>query len=532
MQSTEANVKSLVRSIQECIFTIYENDNMKSVTGRDKMQNNVKMLAFDFGASSGRAMLANFDGEKLSLEEMHRFSNDPVNVRGSLYWDVLRLFYEIKQGILKCANGGHKDIASIGIDTWGVDFGLLDGQGNLLGNPYHYRDTRTEGMMEEAFKLVPKEEIYGETGIQIIWFNTIYQLLSMKINNSPMLEKAKTLLLMPDLFNYFLTGVKSTEFTNATTTQLFNPTKGTWAKELMRCLGIPAEIFTDIVHAGTIIGSLSPDISKELGVGDIPVVSVASHDTGSAVAAVPVIDEEDYIYISCGTWSLMGVEANKPIINEKSFGLNFTNEGGVNNTIRFLKNIMGLWLVQECKRQWDREGEKLSFAELEQMAWNAKPFVSFVDPDHHSFATPGNMPQRIRDFCKNTNQPVPESKGEIIRCVAQSLALKYRYTVECLEEILGKKLNVIHMIGGGIKDKMLCQLTANATGREVVAGPVEATSIGNIIVQAMALKEIGNLREARQIVKNSFPTTVYQPENISEWDEAYSKFVKLISAEK
>lgn len=473
-------------------------------------------------------MLGTFDGEKISLEEIHRFSNDPVNVGGSLYWDVLRLFYEIKQGILKCINNDHKDIAAIGIDTWGVDFGLLDEKGNLLGNPYHYRDTRTEGMMEEAFKIVPKKEIFRQTGIQFIWFNTLYQLLSMKVNNMPILEKAKTLLLMPDLFNYFLTGVKSTEFTNATTTQLFDPVKGTWARELMEKMSIPQNIFTNIVHPGTVIGKLSPEICSELGIDPIPVISVASHDTGSAVASVPVVDEENYAYISCGTWSLMGVESNQPIINEKSLALNYTNEGGVNNTIRFLKNIMGLWLVQESKRQWEREGEKMSFADLEQMARKTKPLVSFIDPDHHSFAAPGNMPKKIREFCNNTNQPVPESKGEIIRCIIQSLALKYRYTVDGLEDILGKKLNVIHMVGGGIKDKMLCQFTANATAREVVAGPIEATSIGNIVVQAIALKEIGSLQQARQIIKDSFPTTVYQPEQTEEWNEAYTRFKKII----
>ncbi len=492
------------------------------------MRKKIKMLAFDFGASSGRAMLGTFDGEKLKLEELHRFSNDPVLVSGNFHWDVLRLFHEIKQGISKCVNGGHQDIASIAIDTWGVDFGLLDKADNLLGNPYHYRDTRTDGMMEKLFEIIPKDEVYDATGIQFMQFNTIFQLYEMKLSNASLLKDAKTLLLIPDLFNYFLTGIKSTEFTNATTTQMFDPSKGTWAKNMLEKIEIPTEILTDIVHAGTVIGKLSSEISQELGVAQIPVISVASHDTGSAVAAVPVVYEEDFVYISSGTWSLMGIESANPIINEKSQALNFTNEGGVNNTTRFLKNIMGLWLIQESRRQWKREGDELSFAELEQMAWESTPFESFIDPDYHTFATPGNMPKKIKEFCEKTGQKVPETKGEVVRCIAQSLALKYRYTVEALEDIQGKKLNVIHVVGGGIKDKMLCQFTADATGREVVAGPVEATSIGNLIVQAMALGEIKDLVEARTVVKRSFPTTVYKPTDTAEWNIAYDKFNKII----
>ncbi len=492
------------------------------------MDKKLKILAFDFGASSGRAMLGEFDGEKITLEEMHRFSNDPVRIAGSLHWDVLRLFHEIKQGILKCVNSGHTDIAAIGIDTWGVDFGLLDEQGNLLGNPYHYRDMRTEGMMEKVFEKVPKAEVFENTGIQFIWFNTLYQLFSMQENNVAILDKANTLLMMPDLFNYFLTGEKKTEMTNASTTQMYNPVKGKWATEMLEKLEMPTEILTDIVQAGTVVGKLSPAICEELGIPPIPVVSVASHDTGSAVASVPVENEEDFVYISCGTWSLMGIESKAPIINEKSLALNFTNEGGVKGTTRFLKNIMGLWLVQESRRQWQKEGEDLSFKDLEDMAKEARPFVSFIDPDDISFAPPGDMPARIRAFCEKTGQSVPQTKGEIVRCIAESLALKYRHTVECLEEILGKRLNVIHMVGGGIKDRMLCQFTANATGRKVEAGPTEATSIGNIAVQAMALGEIKNVQQARSIIKASFPTTVYEPTETKAWDEAYKVFKEIV----
>lgn len=483
----------------------------------------LKMLAFDFGASSGRAILGIFDGNKLITEELHRFSNDPVNVRGNFYWDILRLFHEIKQGIIKCVNVGHKDIDSIGIDTWGVDYGLLDERGNLLGNPYHYRDTRTDGIMEEVFKIIPKGELYQKTGIQFMKFNTIFQLYSTKLNTPSMLDQAKTLLFIPDLLNYFLTGVKVTEYSIASTSQLLDPQTRTWSDEILDKLELPRQMLTDIVPSGTIIGKLSKTLAQELGIGEVNVVASASHDTASAVTAVPAANR-DYVYISSGTWSLMGVEADEPIINEMSSQLAFTNEGGVSNKIRFLKNIMGLWLVQECKRQWNKEGDNCSFAELEKLAREAKPFVSFVDPDDDAFMTPGNMPEKIRAFCKKTNQPVPESKGEVIRCVLQSLALKYRKTVESLEQILGKELPVVHMVGGGIKDTLLCQFTANATGRKVIAGPVEATSIGNLMTQAMALGKINSLQEIRQVVKNSVATTEYLPENIEQWNQAYDRF--------
>ncbi|MCX7711152.1 MAG: rhamnulokinase [Clostridia bacterium] len=487
----------------------------------------LKMLAFDFGASSGRSILGVYDGRQLTIEEMHRFSNDPVEINHCLHWDVLRLFFEIKQGILKCLQAGHRDISSIAVDTWGVDFGLLDEQGNLLGNPYHYRDQRTQGMMEKVFKLIPKEALYEKTGIEFMWFNTILQIYSMKFHQSPLLKEAKTLLLMPDLFHYFLTGRKTSEYSIASTTQLMEAEKGTWSDEIIAKLGLPREIFTDIVPSGTVIGELSEGIVKELGASWIKVVAVAGHDTQCAIASVPA-KEEDFVFISCGTWSLMGVETDQPVINEKSSTLGFTNEGGVGNKITLLKNIMGLWLVQECKRQWEKEGEKVSFAELENMAHEAEPFASFIDPDDHSFISPGNMPERIREYCSKTNQKVPASRGEIVRCIAQSLALKYRMTVENLEQLLGKKLPVVHMVGGGIKDRMLCQFTANATARNVVAGPVEATSIGNLMVQAMALGKVKDLKEIRSTVAASFPTENFKPTDTASWNDAYNRFKNII----
>ncbi len=492
------------------------------------MNKKYKFLAFDFGASSGRAILATFDGEKITLEEKHRFSNDPVDINGDLHWDVLRLFFEIKQGILKCVNSGDRDIDSIGIDTWGVDYGLLDKNDKLLGNPYHYRDTRTDGMYEEAFKLVPKEEIYKETGIAFNWFNTLYQLLSQKLSDDPKLKEAKTFLMMPDLFNFFLTGVKKNEYTEVSTTQLYNSNTNEWAYDLMKKLGIPTDIFADIIQPGQIVGKVKKELAEELGIDEIPVVAVASHDTGSAVASVPVPNQDDFIYISSGTWSLMGVELKKPNVSMEALEKNFTNEGGVNNTIRFLKNIMGLWLIQESRRQWAREGEELSFDELERQANEAEPFASLIDPDYPAFQTPGNMPRRIREYCEKTGQTVPQTKGAVIRCIAQSLAFKYRATVEGMEEVTGNKYNVINIVGGGIKDKMICQFTANATKRKVSTGPVEATSIGNVVVQAMAMGAIKDLNEGRQVVKNSFDITEYTPQDSDAWDKAYQAWKEII----
>lgn len=491
------------------------------------MKKPLKMLAYDFGASSGRAILGNFDGTRLETQEIRRFSNDPVQVMGHLHWDILRLFYEIKQGILKCVNSGHKDIHSIAVDTWGVDFGLLDGKGNLLCSPYHYRDGLTDGIMEEVFKIIPKDELYRLTGLQFMKFNSIFQLFAMRYQKLTVLKEAKTMLMISDLFNYFLTGIKAAEYSIASTTQLLDPEKKDWSGEIISKLQLPGDIFPKIVQPGTILGNLSTGIAEECGIGIIPVIATTSHDTASAVASVSA-SEEQFVYISCGTWSLMGVEVDQPVINEKSYTLSYSNEGGANNKIRFLKMIMGLWLIQECKRQWDREGKIFSFSELEFMALSAEPFKSFIDPDDISFMPTGDMPGRITRYCRDTGQYVPENSGEIVLCIAQSLALKYRMTVENLEEILGKKLPVIHMVGGGIKDRMLCSFTANATRRKVFAGPVEATSIGNLMVQAIALGEVKNLREVRQIVMKSFPVETYEPQDTEKWDEAYNRFIKII----
>lgn len=488
----------------------------------------LKTLAFDFGASSGRAILSEFDGEKLSLNETHRFSNDFVSIGKDLYWDILRLFFEIKTGVNKTAMEGNKDLSSIGIDTWGVDYGLLDKNGRLLANPYNYRDARTFPIYNNIEQYISKDEIYSQTGIQFANFNTIFQLLADKYSGSPILENAETMLMIPDLFNYFLTGEKLTEYSIASTSQLYSSINDDWAWPLIEKLGLPKKIFTKVIHPGQIMGKVLPSLSDELGIGSVPVAAVASHDTASAVAAVPAEKDESYVYISCGTWSLLGIEIDKPLINELSAKFNFTNEGGINKTIRFLKNVMGLWIIQESRRQWKREGLTLSFDDMEKSAWEAAPFKSFIDPDDPSFQGPGNMPKFIAEFCKKTGQAVPEGIGEVTRCIAQSLAMKYRYCIECLEEIFNKKIDVVHLVGGGIKDKMICQFTANATGKRVVAGPTEATSMGNIAAQLMALGEIKSLDEARAVIKASFEPAYYQPQDVSSWDEAYNNFRKIL----
>jgi rhamnulokinase len=500
------------------------------INGEIIMSHQHDFLAFDLGAESGRAMLGQFDGERIRLSEVHRFPNGPVRLPDGLHWDVLRLWTEIKRGLALAVQEHGADLAGVGLDTWGVDFGLLDRNGALVSNPYHYRDSRTDGMLDEAFRRVPREEIFEQTGIQFMQLNSLYQLLSMVFCQSlgpSSLDITETFLTMPDLFNYWLTGRKVCEFSIATTTQCYDPRKGDWAIPLLEKMGIPTHIFPEIVPSGTVLGQLLPAVAEEVGMSGLPVIAPACHDTGSAVAAVPA-EGADFLYISSGTWSLMGAELLEPVINERSLAFDLTNEGGVGGTFRFLKNITGLWLVQECRRTWARQGEELSYDELTQMAAQATPLQSVVDPDYGEFLKPGDMPARIRALCQMTDQPVPQSKGAVIRCVLESLALKYRWVLKHLEDILARRLEPIHIVGGGTQNQLLNQFAADATGRRVVTGPIEATAAGNVITQAMALGHIGSLEEGRRIVRNSFDVVTYEPSGGDVWEEAYGRFLALM----
>lgn len=487
------------------------------------------LIALDLGAESGRAVLAQLDGGKLTLEPVHRFPNGPVRVHGSMFWDVLSLYTEIKRGMAMCAERVGGDVVSIGVDTWGVDFALLDQQGSLLANPYHYRDRRTEGMIEEACARVPRREIFGYTGIQFMPLNTLFQLFSMGYANSPLLDIADRLLTMPDLLNYWLTGEKVCEFSNATTTQFYNPREKAWAKELLERLGLPTHFLGPIVPSGTKLGPLTTRVADETRLERAVVVAPACHDTGSAVAGVPA-KGRDYAYMSSGTWSLLGIEIAEPIINDAALEYNFTNEGGVGGTIRFLKNIMGLWLVQECRRTWERQGDVLGYDEITRIASDSPAFAAFVEPDAADFLAPTEMPAAIQAFCRNTGQAVPESKGAIIRCALESLGMKYRWVLQRLEEICGHTLDTIHVVGGGSQNKLLCQFAADATGRPIAAGPVEATAIGNVLVQAVTMGLVGSLAEAREIVAQSFEVVTYEPVNTAVWDEQYGRYLKVMES--
>ncbi|HNT78843.1 MAG TPA: rhamnulokinase [Anaerolineae bacterium] len=483
-------------------------------------------LAVDLGAESGRVVAGQFDGQRIGLEEVHRFPNGPVAVQGHLHWDVLRLWADIKAGLAKAAQTYGDRVAGIGLDTWGVDFGLLDAHDELLGNPYHYRDRRTDGIMERAFQIVPRAEIFERTGIQFIQLNSLYQLLAMAEAQSPQLAAAQTFLMMPDLFNFWLTGRKVNEFSEATTSQCYDPRAGTWAYGLLEKLGIPTRLFGEIVPPGTVLGTLLPALAAETGLPEVPVIAPATHDTGSAVAAVPM-DPANALYLSSGTWSLMGVESQVPIINAAMLAYNLTNEGGVDGTFRLLKNIMGLWLVQECRREWQRAGATYDYAALTQMAADAPAFGPLVYPGNDRFLAPGDMTPRIQAFCRETGQAAPETKGAILRCALESLALEYRWVAEKLDELTGKRLATIHIIGGGSQNELLNQFAADATGRAVVAGPVEATALGNILVQAIALGHIGSIAEGRQVIPRSFALKTFEPRDMAAWDAAYQRYLGM-----
>jgi rhamnulokinase len=497
------------------------------------MRHSSSLLAIDLGAESGRGVLGCFDGERLQLQELHRFRNCAVRMLDTLYWDLPYLFAEVKHCLAKAVEE-EPELGSIGVDTWGVDFGLVGRQETLLANPVHYRDIRTEGIMQATLAQIPRERIYEITGLQFLHFNTIFQLLALKRSRSPLLEVAETLQMMPDLFGWLLTGRRVSERTNATTTQLYDPRLGSWSDELCEAVELPRRIFPEIVEPGTLLGPLLPSVTEEVGATRLSVVAPATHDTASAVAAVPVLaasngsDPPDWCYLSSGTWSLLGVEIARPMINADTLRFNFTNEGGVAGTTRLLKNIMGLWLVQECRRTWARSKHEFSYDDLLSIAQTQTPFISLIDPDDPRFLAPGDMPARIAAFCKSSGQPVPASEGAFVRCALESLALKYRWTIERLELILGSRIGTIHVVGGGARNALLCQFTADACNRPVRAGPVEATAVGNILMQALGRQMLSSVADLRSVVAHSFPVVVYEPKQTAAWDEAADRFGKLV----
>ncbi len=491
-------------------------------------------LAVDLGAESGRVMRVLFDGERLQLAEVHRFANRPVRVRSSLRWNVLSLWEEMLAGLQKAA-AQHGAVASLGVDTWGVDFALLDASGDLLSAPFHYRDARTDGMMEEAFRRVPPAHIFERTGIQFMQLNTLYQLMAMALQRAPALDHARHLLMMPDLFHYWFSGEIACEFTDVTTTQCYDPRVGDWAHDLLHALGIPTHFLTRIVPPGTSLGPIAPDVRRALGDSETwrhtQVVAPAAHDTASAVAAVPAQPQARYAYISSGTWSLLGAVVSAPVISDQALGFNFTNEGGVGGTFRLLKNIMGMWLVQECRRAWAApDGALIPYADLFGMAEQAAPFAFMVDPDDPSFLHPDDMPEVIRAFCRRTGQPEPGDRATMVRGILESLALKYRLTLRQLESLLGYPVEVVHVVGGGSQNALLCQFTADACGVRVMAGPVEATALGNALVQMMALGEVSTMDEARALIRQSFALREYLPRDTERWDEAYARFQTLLTS--
>ena len=481
------------------------------------------VLALDFGASSGRAMLAGFDGSRITLQEVYRFANEPVSKDGRLYWNVPQLMEELEQGLQ--AGYAIAPYESIAIDTWGVDYGMLGADGTLLELPRHYRDGRTDGILQKAEQLLPAAELYRRTGTQVMEINTLFQLLCQR--DSGGFDQCATILPMPDLFAYLLTGTISAERSIASTTQMLSAETGTWDQELLELFHIPHRILPEIVESGTAKGTLSPEVQQRLGLPAIRVTAVCGHDTQCAAFAAPAKTDK-HVFLSCGTWSLFGTEPEQPVLTEQAAALGLSNEIGYGKRVTFLKNIIGLWLLQESRREYARQGKNYSFAEIETMARQSHEPSSFIDPDDPMFVPPGNLPRRVREFCEKTSQPVPETVGQVMRCIYESLAMKYRYTYEQLKDCTGKDYRAIHMIGGGTKDSLLCQMTANACGCTVTAGPIEATVLGNIAMQLIANGQIRDVDEARQIIARSEKVLNYQPTEAGAYRTAYEIYLKAL----
>jgi len=482
-------------------------------------------LAVDIGAESGRVILGTVTGGRLELEELHRFPNTPVRIPQGLYWDTFRLWHEVQQGLAVAGRQRKLKVDGIGVDTWGCDFGLFGPDGALIDNPRHYRDARNHGMTDAMCQVVPRERIFEHTGIQFMDLNSLCQLFAIKRSGSPALPAAKTLLFMPDILNYWLTGVRKAELTIASTSQFCDPRTKDWSVDLLAKLGLPTEILPEIVPPGARLGTIRPEVADVTALDPgTTVFASASHDTAAAVAAVPA-EAGGWCYISSGTWSLMGAELDDPIMNEKALAENLTNEIGVDGKIRLLKNIAGMWPVQECRRAWAREGKDYSYAHLAGAAGAAEPFAAVIKPD--DFLEPGHMPERIAEYCRSSGQKIPEQPGGMVRSILESLALRYRQVLQGLEPLLGRRIEVIHIVGGGSQNKVLNQFVANATKRRVVAGPTEATAAGNVLVQAIGAGQLRGLAEARQVIQSSFPVETVEPSADAGWDEAYERFLQL-----
>ena len=484
-------------------------------------------LAVDLGAESGRVLAGEYDGSSIALKVVHSFPNGPVHLNGSIHWNTVGLFQQILDGLAKAQAEYGAALQSVGVDSWGLDYGHLDPAGNLLGMPYHYRDSRTVPMFEKLFSEISREECYARTGIQPLLINTLFQLMAEKEAGQSCLRESDQLLFTPDLINFWLTGEKGNEITMASTSQMLDQKTRNWDSGLLEQLGIPTQILGDLWEPGHHVGQVTGASRDKIRCGDLPVYTVGSHDTASAVAGVPAGPGGDFAYLSSGTWSLMGVELDQPLCDPESDKLGFTNEFGVSQDIRYLKNISGLWIVQECRRHWQSAGEDFDYGQLTSMAREARPFSAILDVDDPVFSTIGKMPEKIADRCLASGQSAPQSKNEIIRTALEGLALKYREVLGNLRMKTGKSLAQLHIVGGGTQNELLNQMTADSTGCEVIAGPIEATGVGNVVVQMMAAGEVSSLADARQLIADSFEPKRYEPRQTSHWEEAYGKMLEI-----
>ncbi|GAA0181458.1 rhamnulokinase family protein [Clostridium sediminicola] len=486
-----------------------------------------KYITLDIGGSGGRCVVGSYDGNKLTLEKVGEFENSHVRVLNHYYWDVLKLFSGIKDSLKKVNKLYGKELVSLGVDTMGVNFALLDSNGELIGNPFYTRVPQKKEILNKTFNRVPRKEIYGTTGLQLTKLNSLYHLAEMVGTNSPALKNAKTFLMLPDLINYWLTGKTVSEYTIASTSHLLDASKKEWALDMIKDMGIPTHIFPEIIKPGNTIGKLHPKVAEDIGIHRISVAATASHDTAAALACVPA-EIENYAYLSSGTWGMLGCETSEPILTEKAMKYNFANEGSVLGNTRFIYNSVNLWILKECKRIWELEGRKYTWDELINMAEESKPFLAFIDPQWSEFLVPENMPKTIQKMCSNTGQNIPETKGEIVRVIIESLALKYRYTFDNLTEIIGRKPEVLHIVGGGGRNKMLSRFTANAINVPVITGPYDATAVGNIIMQMIAVGDISSYEEGKELIRKSFPCKTYLPALKNVWEEKYQRYRRVI----